>query len=175
MNEIDYVAIISDALNREIEENKRPNWAMRQINKVRVYNILKEEMDHMKETGKIANVYNAFIKKPGEKSYLTNKLDDFYHKRGMYRAAQLGADAADYALWLGRQKENLYDYPIKKYINHKNEEEIVADSKKDLQNNINAVIMALQNPMMPVDQAIPHENTTAGAFDRRFREKWLKQ
>jgi hypothetical protein len=175
MDEKDYVSVIADALRNEISENKRPNWATRQLNKIRVYNILQEEKDHMTETGDIVKAYNAFVKEPGQKGYSTNKLDDFYHKRGMYRAAQLGADAADFALWLGRQKENLYDYPLKKYWYKKNEEEIKKDSQKDLQNNINAVIISLKNPGVPVDKMIPHEGTTAGAWDSRFRGQWVKQ
>lgn len=175
MNEIDYVAVLNEALQKEKDENRRPNWAMRQINKIRVYNILNEEKEHMEETGKIAKIYNTYIKKPGDKGYKTQSLDDFYHKRGMYRAAQLGADAADFALWLGRLKENIYDYPKKKYWDRQDEQTIEADSKKDLQNNISAVIMALQNPGRPVELAIPHQGTTAGDLDSRFKTKWVKQ
>lgn len=165
---------LAEALAVSREQTERPNWVTRQINKIRVFNILNEEKNLMKETGGIVDAYNTFIKKPGEKGYTATKLDDFYHKHGMYRAAQLGPDAAEYALWLGRQKENLYDYPRKYLFTKSSSEQIKADRQKDLTNNTKAVIMALENPGVPVEQMIPHQGTTAGDFDRRYRGKWVK-
>lgn len=166
---------LAEALAGAKERTERHNWATRQINKIRVFNILNEENNLMKETGGIVKAYNMAVKKPGDKGYTSTKLDDFYHKHGMYRAAQLGPDAAEFALWLGRQKENLYDYPRKYLFTKLSSEQIEADRQKDLTNNIKAIIMALENPSVPVEQMIPHHGTTAGDFDRRYREKWLKQ
>ena len=56
------------------------------------------------------------------------------------------------------------------------------ERKKDLKNNnlgfilgMNSKERAEDNPGVPVEQMILHRGTTAGDFDRRYKEKWLKQ
>lgn len=161
---------LAEALNYARQNTQQPNWLMRQINKAHVINILNEEKEHMEEVSDAVKGYNKYLKKSGDGGYNGTKLDDFYHKRGMYRAAQLGPDAAEYALWLGRQKEKYLDKPLKYITTSLTKEQIDADSKKDLQNNVSAVIMSLNNPGMPVNKVIPHQGTTAGVFDKRFRQ-----
>ncbi len=159
-----------EALNAARETENRPNWLMRQYNKVRVAGILAEELSRMNDINKAVTAYNRYLKAPGDKGYDGTKLDDFYHKRAMYRAAQLGADAALFAFNLGEFKENNYDWPRNKYVRGWNDEKNEAERQKDLQNNKNAIIMALKNPGVPVEQMVPHAGTTAGVWDSRFRK-----
>ena len=70
--------------------------------------------------------------------------------------------------WVNRQKERFLDKPIKHPTTRLTKEQIDADSKKDLQDNISAVIMALNNLGVPVNQVLPYQGTTAGVFDSGF-------
>lgn len=166
--EKNYHDLLADALVMARKNTERPNWLERQYNKAKVLSILAEEKRYLDTVSDTVKGYNNYFIPRGRGGYDATKLDDFYHKRAMYRAAQLGPDAAEYALWAGRQKEKYYDKPLKTLTTKLTTEQIDADSKKDLQNNIKAVIMALQNPEVHVNQAIPFQGTTAGTFDTRF-------
>lgn len=155
-------------LNVARETETRPNWFVRQYNKVRVANILAEELSRMSDINKAVTAYNRYLKEPGDKGYDGTKLDDFYHKRAMYRAAQLGPDAAEFAFHLGEIKENNYDWPRNKYFRGWDDKKNELERQKDLQNNKNAIIMALTNPGVPVEQMVPSKETTAGVWDSRF-------
>lgn len=158
--------ILADLLGDKGQD--RPNWIMRQLNKLAVIHMLKEEKSYMDKVGQMVASHNRAAEKSGKSKYDATKLDEFYHKRAMYRAAQLGPDAAEYALWLGQKKEDLYDWPRNKYIRKYSDKKNEAESQKDLQNNRNAVIMSLQNPGVPVNEMISPEGTTAGVFDIRL-------
>ena len=161
--------ILADLLGDKGQD--RPNWIMRQLNKLAVMRILNDEKSHMDDVSKTVAAYNRFAAKNSKGKYDGTKLDEFYHKRAMYRAAQLGPDAAEYALWLGKKKEDWYDWPRNKYLRKYSDQKNEAEREKDLQNNRGAVIMSLQNPGVPVNEMIPHEGTTAGTFDIRFLRK----
>ncbi|MBQ1996928.1 MAG: hypothetical protein II238_00590 [Alphaproteobacteria bacterium] len=160
---------LADALVRARENTERPNVFKQMANKAKVIKRLADEYIAMNYVSDAVNQYNRENIPLGAKGFDGTKLDNFYHSRGMYNAAQLGPEAAEYALRLGEEKER-FDRIKKKYFQGWSDKKIAADSKKDLQNNINAVIMALNNPGVPVSQVFPYEGTTAGAFDPRFNK-----
>lgn len=160
---------LTDALARARENTKRPNVFQQVVNKGKVVKRLADELAAMTYVSDLVNQYNRENIPLGGKGFDGTKLDNFYHSRGMYNAAQLGPDAAEFALRLGEEKER-FDRIKKKYIQGWSDKKIAADSKKDLQNNMNAVIMALNNPGVPVSQVFPYQGTTAGAFDPRFNK-----
>jgi hypothetical protein len=160
---------LSEALAKARENTEKPNVFQKTINRAKVIKRLADEYVAMTYVSDLVNQYNREHIPLGDKGYDGTTLDKFYLSRGMYNAAQLGPDAAEYALQLGEKKEQ-FDRIKKKYFQGWSDQKIASDSKKDLQNNINAVIMALNNPGVPVSQIFPAEGTTAGAFDSRFNK-----
>jgi hypothetical protein len=160
---------LAEALANARERTERPNVFQQMVNKAKVIKRLAIEYAAMQYVSDIAKKYNNTFMPLGAKGYGLTTNDDFYHSRGMYNAAQLGPEAAEYALRLGEEKER-FDRVKKKYFQGWSDKKIAEDSKKDLQNNINAVIMALNNPGTPVNQVFPYEGTTAGLIDPRLKK-----
>lgn len=160
---------LAEALAKARENTERPNVLQQMVNKAKVVKRLADEYVAMMYASDMVNQYNRENIPLGAKGYDSTTLDKIYHSRGMYNAAQLGPEAAEYALRLGEKKEE-FDRIKKKYLKGWSDQKIAEDSKKDLQNNANAVIMALNNPGVPVNKIFPIEGTTAGVFDPRFNK-----
>lgn len=98
---------------------------------------------------KIASAYKKEMERNGQ--YLVNQygtgagadIDNYYHPLLQCQLAKISPTSRDYGLRLGYLKE-IYDYHKKQ--NKMPKEEIVADSQKDLQNNLNGSNLGYYNP-----------------------------
>lgn len=107
----------------------------------------------MKERDKISDALIEYNKDlpPSERLRGTN-IDKYFHQRGMYQAAQLGALPASVALAMGQAKE-AWDGFRNRYIRGWDKQLVEQEKQKDLKNNYDAVIMGL-NSKVPVEQVI---------------------
>lgn len=107
----------------------------------------------MKERDKIADALIEYNKNlPSLERLRGDNIDKYFHQRGMYQAAQLGAIPASIALAMGQAKE-VWDGFRNKYIRGWDKQLVEQEKQKDLKNNYDAVIMGLNNKV-PVEQAI---------------------
>lgn len=95
--------------------------------------------------------------------------DTYFHQHAMYQAAQQGLYSALAAALAGELKEKYWDGP-QKIKDGKSEEDIEADTKKDLKNNYLAIKMALQSNK-PVDKAIVANPTVQKIRDLKSGKK----
>jgi len=103
-----------------------------------------------KLTARDINKYNAT--RPRDQRLAADNNDKYFHQHAMYEAAQPGIWSALVAATMGELKE-LNDARVLRKEGKKTEAEIQAERKKDLQNNYDAIKMALKG-MRPVDEVI---------------------
>lgn len=102
---------------------------------------------------KISNALIEYNKDlPSSERLRGDNIDKYFHQRGMYQAAQLGAQPAAIALKLGDVKE-MWDGFRNRYIRGWDKQQVEQEKQKDLKNNYDAVIMGLNNKI-PVEEAI---------------------
>lgn len=63
-------------------------------------------------------------------------IDNYYHPLLQCELAKISPESRRNGIALGYAKEYLMDYPKKRFLQHYNHNEIMEDSKKDLQNNL---------------------------------------
>lgn len=108
-------------------------------NTAKVPGILKRNLDEMKEAGRLMR----------ENDIPPDELDNYWHRKAQYEAAQLGTLPAQVALQLGRIKE-IWDVP-KNFLNGWAIKDIVSDMKKDLKNNKEGSNMGLRSSLPAKD------------------------
>lgn len=107
----------------------------------------------MRERDKISDALIKYNKDlPSSERLRGDNIDKYFHQRGMYQAAQLGALPASIALAMGQAKE-AWDELRNRYIRGWDKQLVEQEKQNDLKNNYDAVIMGL-NSKIPVEEAI---------------------
>lgn len=97
-----------------------------------------DHLNQMKDAGrKLVNMYGSGAGKD---------IDNYYHPLLQCQLAKISEKSRQNGLTLGRWKEDYWDYPKKVYIQKKPVKEVLADSEKDLQNNLYGSILGEENP-----------------------------
>lgn len=73
-------------------------------------------------------------------------IDDYYHAKLQCNLAKISPDSKHNGILLGKGKEYIMDYPKKTISNKLNQNEIMSDINKDLQNNQYGSDMGYNNP-----------------------------
>lgn len=109
--------------------------------------------DHLKQMNEAGDkLVNTFGSGAGR------DIDNYYHPLLQCRLAQISENSGKNGLMLGEWKE-VADYYRKKYLQNKSEEEIIRDSTKDLQNNVNGHIMGKNNPYISCLELLDDKRT----------------
>ena len=112
-----------------------------------LYNILRANQNEYEYTNEILRRYNE--NKPSTERLINNGIDQYYHRKTSYEAAQFGHISGLSVQFLGFCKEFFNDFW--KYSIKKNPEFALQESIADLKSNWHGYKLGLNNPI-PAEQ-----------------------
>ena len=86
-------------------------------------------------------------------------IDNYYHPLLQCELAKISPESRRNGIALGYAKEYLMDYPKKRFLQHHNHNEIMEDSKKDLQNNLYGSNLGYHNPSTSCEDLLNDRRT----------------
>ncbi len=86
-------------------------------------------------------------------------IDNYYHPLLQCELAKISPESRRNGIALGYAKEYLMDYPKKRFWQHLDHNEIMEDSRKDLQNNLYGSNLGVNNPNISCEDLLDDRRT----------------
>ncbi len=86
-------------------------------------------------------------------------IDNYYHPLLQCELAKISPQSRNNGIALGYAKEYLMDYPKKRFLQHQSHDEIMKDSRKDLQNNLYGSNLGYNNPNRSCEDLLDDRRT----------------